>query len=61
MERKHTIVLLQPTNHKATRTYMDYETVTSAMEGKAFEKKKRGKKEKRILLSLKKEEASFSL
>merc|ERR1739848_109429 len=41
MERKHTIVLLQPTNNKATRTYMDYETVTSAMEGicRMFEKK----------------------
>ena len=62
MERKHTIVLLQPTNHKATRTYMDYETVTSAMEGKAFEKKKRGKKEKKdIAVSEERRSKFFSL
>ncbi|QDZ19274.1 enhancer of rudimentary-like protein [Chloropicon primus] len=41
MERKHTIVLLQPASNKATRTYMDFETVSSAMDGicKMFEKK----------------------
>ena len=62
MERKHTIVLLQPTNNKATRTYMDYETVTSAMEGKAFEKKKRGKKEKKdIAVSEERRSKFFSL
>lgn len=29
---KHTIVLLQPA-HKATRTYLDYETIEAAMDG----------------------------
>ena len=31
---QHTIVLLQPTSNKATRTFMDYETIQAAMDGK---------------------------
>lgn len=34
MEGKHTIILAQPAKNKATRTYMDYETVSAAMDGK---------------------------
>lgn len=30
---KHTILLLQPTNNKTSRTFMDYETVAGAMDG----------------------------
>lgn len=32
-DSRHTIVLIQPTQNKATRTFMDYETVASAMDG----------------------------
>jgi len=30
---KHTIVLLQPTGARSSRTFMDYETVEAAMDG----------------------------
>jgi hypothetical protein len=41
MERKHTIVLVQPTNNPSTRTYTYYENVSAAMDGicRMFEKK----------------------
>ena len=38
---KHTIVLMQPGTHPNTRTYMDYTTISGAMDGLCgiFEKK----------------------
>ncbi|KAL3147855.1 hypothetical protein ABBQ32_002577 [Trebouxia sp. C0010 RCD-2024] len=40
----HTIVLVQPTNNKSSRTYLDYPSVHHAMDGlcKDFERKLRG-------------------
>lgn len=33
MNRKHTIVLVQPTRNRTSRTFSDYETVAKAMDG----------------------------
>lgn len=31
--QRHTIILIQPTTNRATRTFMDYESVPAAMDG----------------------------
>lgn len=43
LEGRHTILLIQASRNKATRTYLDYETVSLAMDGlcNLFEKKLR--------------------
>ncbi|KAG0571910.1 hypothetical protein M758_9G119400 [Ceratodon purpureus] len=33
MAQRHTIILMQPTPNRATRTFMDYESVPAAMDG----------------------------
>ncbi|CAM6081761.1 unnamed protein product [Calypogeia fissa] len=40
-QNRHTIVLMQPMTNRATRTFMDYNSVSSAMDGICglFEKK----------------------
>lgn len=30
---RHTIILMQTSQHRATRTFMDYESITQAMDG----------------------------
>ncbi|KAG6414608.1 hypothetical protein SASPL_121981 [Salvia splendens] len=32
MSNKHTIILMQTSQHRATRTFMDYESITQAMD-----------------------------
>lgn len=43
LDGRHTILLMQASRNKATRTYLDYETVSLAMDGlcNLFEKKLR--------------------
>lgn len=42
---RHTIILMQPSQNRATRTFMDYESISQAMDGmfsfirSVFEKK----------------------
>ncbi|XP_031097093.1 enhancer of rudimentary homolog [Ipomoea triloba] len=33
MANKHTIILMQTSQHRATRTFMDYDSITQAMDG----------------------------
>ncbi|XP_024385006.1 enhancer of rudimentary homolog [Physcomitrium patens] len=33
MTQRHTIILLQPTQNRATRTFIDYQSVPDAMDG----------------------------